>query len=226
MATPKRKGRKKRPTKNRRRARALFILIGIIALVVLAARLVKTDFHLFGPAYTELRTPVREVDGVPLYEQLIPEGDKGRPGQKRRIRYIVIHETGNFSPSATARSHANFLASGGDGQSTSWHYTVDENEIYQQLPDNEIAFHAGDGRKAGGGNEGGIGIEICVNDGADYERALDNAAKLAGYLCKCYGLGVDDIKQHADFMDKNCPQRLRDSGRWEEFKSRAAGYMK
>ena len=218
MASPN-----KRKKRRSRRGLLLLTLAGIIALTVLLACFARIGLS---PGYTALRTPTNEIYGVPLYEQLIPEGDKGRPGQKRRIRYIVIHETGNFSPSATARSHANFLASGGDGQSTSWHYTVDENEIYQQLPDNEIAFHAGDGRKAGGGNEGGIGIEICVNDGADYERALDNAAKLAGYLCKCYGLSVDDIKQHADFMDKNCPQRLRDSGRWEEFKSRAAGYMK
>ena len=225
MATPKRKRRKKRISRGGRRLRALLILTGIIVALVVTVRLVKTVFPPFGPAYTELRAPVGEVGGVPLYELLVPAGDKGRPGQKRVIRHIVIHETGNPAKSATARSHANFLASGGDGQSTSWHYTVDENEIYQQIPDNEVAFHAGDGRREGGGNEGGIGIEICVNDGADYEKALDNAAKLTGYLCKCYGLGPDDIKQHADFMSKNCPERLRDSGRWEEFKARATGYM-
>lgn len=224
MARRKVKRRSLKQAKRSRLIGLILILAGILIFTVIAISFAKIGIISFGTS--ALREPVGEVYGVPLYEKIVPEGDKGRPGQKRKIRYIVIHETGNSASSATARSHANFLSSGGDGHSTSWHYTVDENEIYQQIPDNEVAFHAGDGRKKGGGNEGGIGIEICVNKGADFEKAFENAAKLTGYLCKCYGLSVNDIKQHADFMDKNCPEHIRDEGRWDEFKALAAQYIK
>lgn len=53
---------------------------------------------------------------------------------------------------------------------TSWHFTVDEKEIYQHLPLNENGWHAGDG---GTGNRKSIGIEICENDG-DFEKAVAN----------------------------------------------------
>ena len=35
--------------------------------------------------------------------------------------------------------------------------------IYHHLPDDETAYHAGDGMEKNGGNMNGIGIEMCVN---------------------------------------------------------------
>ena len=37
-----------------------------------------------------------------------------------------------------------------------------------------------------------------------------------------YDLGIDALKQHADFSAKNCPHRIRDEGRWNSVKSRVA----
>ena len=50
-------------------------------------------------------------------------------------------------------------ANAGEGI-VSWHYTVDDHEIYHHLPDDETAYHAGDGMEKNGGNMNGIGIEM------------------------------------------------------------------
>ena len=106
-----------------------------------------------------------EVFGVPVYTQLIEENTKARPGTKRKIKYIVIHETDNFANGAGAKNHAEFL-SNNNTESTSWHYTVDDKEIYHHIPDNEIAFHAATKT----GNLYGIGIELCVNSDGNFEK--------------------------------------------------------
>ena len=60
-------------------------------------------------------------------------------------------------------------------------FTVDDKEIYQHLPLNENAWHAGDGAE-GTGNRESIAIEIAVNEDGDYNKAVENARKLAAYL--------------------------------------------
>jgi N-acetylmuramoyl-L-alanine amidase CwlA len=175
-------------------------------------------------------TPIRErdavdaVDGVPLHVSLLPEGAEGRPGTVRRVKYVVIHETGNPAAGADAASHNRYLLSGNAG-TTSWHYTVDDHEIYQNLPDTEVGWHAGDREKKDGGNANGIGVELCINEDGDFEKTLKNGASLTAYLLRCYGLTLDDVKQHADFMEKDCPQTLRDTGRWQEFLSMVQAAM-
>lgn len=164
------------------------------------------------------------VYGVPVHTQLLKEGSAGRPGIKRTIRYVVIHETANTSAGADAEQHANFLSGGSQG-SASWHYTVDDHEIYHHIPDNEVAWHAGDRRTKGGGNMCGIGVELCVNRDGNYETTFKNAAKLTAYLLKTYHLNIDDVKQHADFMQKDCPKTIRDEGRWDEFLKLVSRYL-
>ena len=94
---------------------------------------------------------------------------------------------------------------------------MDDHEIYYHIPDNEIAFHAGDGLSKDGGNLNGIGIEMCVNPENDYELTLQNTAKLAAMLLEAYDLDIRDVKKHEDFSGKNCPEILLKEGRWDEF---------
>ncbi|MCI9273703.1 MAG: hypothetical protein HFE39_07085 [Clostridiales bacterium] len=175
-------------------------------------------------AVTPERTAVDQIGDIPLYTRLIPEDSGGRPGIQRKIQYIVIHETGNPSPGADAQAHSAYLLEGGDG-TTSWHYTVDEKQIYQHLPDNEVAWHAGDKTKAGGGNLNGIGMELCVNEDGNFEKTFHNAARLTAYLLNAYGLSIDQVKQHNDFNGKNCPQTIREDNRWSEFLEAVQGYL-
>ena len=54
---------------------------------------------------------------------------------------------------------------------------------------------------------------------------MDNAAHLAAELIKRYGLALSDVKQHGDFTNKNCPERLREGNNYEEFLIKIKNYM-
>ena len=74
----------------------------------------------------------------------------------------------------------------------------------------------------GQGNRYGISLEICYSKsgGAKYTQAEENAVYVAARLLYQYGLGIDKLKQHADFANKNCPHRIRDEKRWDGFVGR------
>ncbi len=160
---------------------------------------------------TSQRQTVSSIDGIPLYTILIPEDSPGRPGVLRTVKSITIHETANTSEGADAKAHSDYLSTTTD--EVSWHYTVDDHEIYQHLPDNEEAWHSGDRE----GNHSSIGIELCVNADGDFNKTMENAAKLTAYLLREYNLSIDDVKQHYDFNGKDCPLTIRQEGRWDEF---------
>ncbi len=153
----------------------------------------------------------------------IPEGRYNRPGGNYKVKYIVIHNTGNFSSGADALAHRNYVIA--DGTQTSWHFTVDDTSIYKHLPEEERAWHAGDGRE-GRGNTYGIGIEICVNHEKNgetecskyFRESLENAAVLCAELMHKYNLSIRAVTQHYDYSGKNCPQTIRECGLWDEFK--------
>ena len=160
------------------------------------------------------------VYGTKVYQQIIEENTDARPMTKRIIKYLVIHETDNFVKGVGAKNHANFL-SYNNTSSTSWHYTVDDHEIYHHIPDNEVAHHAGDDI----GNRYGIGIELCVNSDGNFDKTLDNGAKLVAYLIKAYDLDIDAIKVHRDFNGKDCPHNILKNNRLDEFKDKVTKYL-
>lgn len=148
--------------------------------------------------------------GVPTYN---PEN----------IYWIVIHETANTSPQSGALSHANYLynaAMSGTVLNTSWHFTMDDKQLYQHVPLNEIAYHAGDGSTLpkvstvgnetayGGGNRNGIGIETSVAVDGDNYRVWHRTAKLAAQLMVEYNLPMSQLAYHKNFSGKICPQSL------------------
>lgn len=155
--------------------------------------------------------------------------------KKTSTQYIVVHDTWNTAPSADALAHANYLKNVNDnpnGDYVSWHFVIDENYAVQQLPLDEVAYHAGDGshvygdtyyndyykyQAIGGGNRNGIGIETCVNYGCNYTNVMRRCAKLVAELLIDYNLGLERVKQHHDFSGKNCPCVMRENHRWEEF---------
>ena len=161
-----------------------------------------------------------EVYGITVNTRLIESETEARPGKKRKVRYIVIHETDNTSKVATASNHAEYLSKN-NKTSTSWHYTVDEKEIYHHVPDEEVAHHAATQE----GNQYGIGIELCVNEEGDFEKTFENASKLVAYLLKEYGLTTKSIKTHNDFSGKDCPHNILKNDRMDEFVKKVKSYM-
>lgn len=70
--------------------------------------------------------------------------NNNRPGTlKEKTLSICIHDTASSAPTADSLAHAKYVYNGGGG--TSWHYSVGDTGIYHQIPDNEVAYHAGDG---------------------------------------------------------------------------------
>ena len=167
--------------------------------------------------------------------------------KKTSTEYVVVHDTAGGAPTHTAESFAlNQVQANNNPTNTyiSWHFTVGTDGIFQSLPLDEVAYHAGDGsyvygdtwysstyNKAdciGGGNRNGIGIESCINQGADYNVTLRMLAKLVAELLLEFNLSTDRIKQHWHFSGKDCPGVIRHCGRWEEFKNlvKAEYFMK
>lgn len=146
-----------------------------------------------------------------IYELLVPANLANHPSRAiKSIKYITIHTTGNHNPGATAEAHARFQFNGGGGRQASWHYTVDEKEIWQSFRDEQMCWHTGTRI----GNETSIGIEICVNSRNGFENACENCAWLTALLLRLYGLDTSQVVQHHHWSGKNCPAELR-SAIWE-----------
>ena len=192
------------------------ILILILVLIIICIILFVRKFN-----YQKETNFVSEVFGVRVNTKLIESGTSARTGKKRKIKYIVIHETANTSEGADAKSHAEYLSKNSK-TSTSWHYTVDEKEIYNHIPDNEVANHAANEK----GNLYGIGIELCVNKNGDFEKTFENGAKLVAYLLKEYNLTTKSIKTHNDFSGKDCPHFILKDNRMDEFIKKVESLMK
>lgn len=157
-------------------------------------------------------------NGIAIQVDYIPKGRKNRPGGTNPDSSITIHETGNFAKNADAAAHASWLKSDdAEDKRISYHYTVDDHSIVQHLPDSETAYQAGDGAN-GPGNTTSIGIEICVNEDGDFERAKANTASLVRLLMAEHGFPLDKVVQHNHWNGKDCPKTIRATpGGWEAF---------
>lgn len=162
-----------------------------------------------------------------IIQDFIPKGAKNRPGTKLTgPLFITIHDTANASKGANALMHAKYLkGTDAANRQASWHFTVDDTNIVQHLPLDEVGWHAGDGAK-GQGNTSSIAIEICENADGDRAKAEDNAAKLTAFLLKELNLAIDKVVQHNKWSGKNCPHIIR--GRkdgWSGFLAKVQEYL-
>jgi len=145
-----------------------------------------------------------------INEMFVPSAVKNHPNTAlRSIDYITIHTTDNYNVTATAKAHANYLFGGSSGKTVSWHYSVDDKEIWRSFGDKQACWHAGNSI----GNNTSIGIEICVNNRSVFRQGCVNAAWLTASLLTKYKLGFDRCVQHNFWSAKNCPETLR-SGMW------------
>lgn len=155
------------------------------------------------------------INGVPFSAMIIkPITKKHRPMIPMKPRYTVYHDTGNTSKGSTAVAHQSLLQNYEHKPVPSqvgWHFVVDDKEIIQCIPINEIAYCQGDG--GGIGNSFGISVEQCINSDGDTAKAEENACKLHGALIKTLGV---TLKKHQDFSGKNCPQVILNAKRWPE----------
>lgn len=220
MTAKRRKKKKYRLKKEvKRKLEIVAVLFALVILIVLL-------FTALWPKkkYATVGVMLDRALDVEVVQQIIPEGHQNRPGILREIHWIVIHETDNFDASSDAKHHADYLCDN-TTDINSWHYTVDDQIIYHHLPDEEVGWHAGDKQTEGGGNMTGIGIEMCVNEGSDFEKTKENAAKLTAVLLKSYDLKLSDVKKHQDFSGKDCPAHLLQEEEWNAFLDLVEQYL-
>ncbi len=106
------------------------------------------------------------ITAMTINRKICPNGLKNNPNKNlTAVRFVTIHTTGNYKPTATAKGHAAYIFNGSGGARVSWHYSVDATEIYQHFEDYQACWHAGDAA-FGPGNMTSLAIEICVNDKA------------------------------------------------------------
>lgn len=200
---------------------------------------IKTQkFYLYGweEGYQTVLTknigylPFYMMEEVKTTVDIVPDGSPLKPSRKRTsTNYITLHNTGMAHPTATAKGLNEYIHT--TDRVASWHFSIDDTEAYQELKLDEVGWHAGDGSTTygtiyysesaskwciGGGNNNSIGIEMCVYAGCDFNMVMRNTAKVVSNLLVMYNLTPADIRQHYDFSGKNCPQVIREAGRWAE----------
>lgn len=150
-----------------------------------------------------------------LNKKLIHYNYSHRKNQK--IRYLVIHDTGNPRPGADAIAHYRYF--GGGNRQASAHYFVDDKGVVQIIEDAWAAWHCGDGRgRYGITNFNSIGIEICINQDGNYEKAVENTLTLTRELMVFYGISKDHVLRHYDASRKICPRSMS-GNQWEKWKA-------
>lgn len=136
---------------------------------------------------------------------------------------ITVHNTGNNNSSA--KNNHNYMKNiNKSGERTaSWHFTVDDIEIYQAQSTNFKCYHAG----TTSGNNTSIGIEICqFTDSNKQLKAYENAIELVKILLKYHNFTIDKVVQHNKWSGKDCPQLLRSNKfgyNWDWFINQCKG---
>ncbi len=140
-----------------------------------------------------------------------------RSKRNEKIKYIVVHDTGNRAKGADAQAHFNYFNSG-DRQSSA-DFFVDDNVALQVNNYNKYyTWHCGDGKGRNGITNGNsVGVEICINSDGDYEKAKRKAAETVKSLMKELSVPLERVVRHFDVSGKNCPQTFSKKD-WEEFK--------
>lgn len=168
---------------------------------------------------------IRHEFGLTICEKIIPWGCKWnknvykngkilfKKGSKYKADRLLSKNTGevkgitihNTDGDADAETYTRATFPNQNMLSSRVHFYVDDREIWQNLKETEVGWHAGDGR--GDGNDTTISIEILIKGLSvkDGIKAEENGAKLCALLLKKYNLAIKDVYSHKDWSGKICP---------------------
>lgn len=158
---------------------------------------------------------VKKLGKANVLIDIVKKGNAAvRPGYQMAPTFITIHNTGNPAKTANAKAHRTLLHRNASLATATWasyHFVVDDKEIYQLLPLNESGWHTGDGSGIKSGNRTSIGIEICENVDMDYKQAEENAIELIKHLMALYKIPLKNVVPHQHWSGKYCPHIILDS---------------
>ncbi|MGL5152465.1 MAG: SH3 domain-containing protein [Clostridium sp.] len=165
-------------------------------------------------------TPV--INGLKVNKQLIDINYS--KGVTIQPKYIVIHDTDNRKKGATAMANRNYFANHPNANASA-HYIVDEGNIVQALEDTWKGWHVGDGGSGAKINNGNtIAIEMCVNQGNNFDKTMEHTIELTKYLMKKHNISADNIVMHNDASGKICSRMMIQDrpNLWPHFKKAVA----
>ena len=156
---------------------------------------------------------------IPVTQSLITNR-ANRPFTKLpKLKGIIIHWTSNTGKGANASAHYKYFQN--QNVQASAHYMVDDKNIIQIIPDDEVAYHVGSRYYKPPGQdlmEGGmspnfflIGIEMCVNPDSVWEETYKNTLELTQHLLQKYNLDTQQVWRHWDITGKDCPKMMCES---------------
>ena len=144
------------------------------------------------------------VNGVEVYEYLLKNHNINNislPSKRTSSEVkITIHNTDDL-PNVEDDGRNYTAATINDNMGTvRVHFYVDDIRAWQNLSLDSQNWSCADGN--GNGNTATISIECIMRNSydADSLKSMDNCARLTAYLCKKYGLTVDDIYTHTYWL--------------------------
>jgi N-acetylmuramoyl-L-alanine amidase CwlA len=198
---------------------------------------------------------VRVEHGLEIKEKIIPWGAKWtkkygkyKVGDKfkadkllsngtGKVEYVTIHNTGDIAEAKGTNDAEQYTRATYPNQNMGdvrVHYFIDETDCWQNLREDEVGWHAGDGQ--GDGNQKSLSIEIIMSgkgDKADVD-AENRGALLAAILLNRHGLGIDRLVTHNKWGGK--PDKIVNDGRkncpvyilphWAQFKAKVEENLK
>lgn len=196
----------------------------------------------------------RTEHGLVINEKIIPWGavwpkdsgaykkgaqykaDRLLSGGTGKVKGVTIHNTNDLkNVEEDAEQYTRATWPNANMNDARVHYYVDDINAWQNLREDEVGWHAGDGRKATGGNETTLSIEIVMDGSGSKEdlEAEENGVLLAALLLKKHGLSVNELYTHNHWMGhpdsivqgarKNCPLYILPH--WAQFKQKVAAKL-
>lgn len=196
----------------------------------------------------------RTEHGLVINEKIIPWGavwpkdsgaykkgaqykaDRLLSGGTGKVKGVTIHNTNDLkNVEEDAEQYTRATWPNANMNDARVHYYVDDINAWQNLREDEVGWHAGDGRKATGGNETTLSIEIIMDGSGSKEdlKAEENGVLLAALLLKKHGLSVNELYTHNHWMGhpdsivqgarKNCPLHILPH--WAQFKQKVAAKL-
>ena len=158
-------------------------------------------------------------NGVPMRTMVLPKSKYAIKAPYSMVpKGATAHNTYN---DATAENEIKYMQS--NNNYVSYHAAIDDKEVVFGVPFDRSSWHAGDGIN-GYGNRNHISFEICYSKsgGEKYRKAEANAVKVLAYALYTRNWGISKLKKHQDWSGKNCPHRILDNKRWNDFKNKVA----
>ena len=160
-------------------------------------------------------------EDLDIIDNITPLTNENRPGNIKPKYYVCVHDTGDASTYHNAKFWSNTVRDEMWEQgkyACSYQYVVGNDGIYQQIPDNEVAWHAGDttkydyalyDAKVKGSNEHPI---ITISSDGYYEIDGKKSAILAprAYKEKDGVVILDRIAQTSDINNQGILCKLID----------------